>query len=148
MDSEEGGSPTHKSTQVPMSEVTTLLTFSPVESSRDSTRYLPQRAGSMSLSHIFPPRLERRFFYCSNGGMVASAFNLTSATLGAGTLAVPNAVYHSGILLSSIALLVCVISTLYSVYLLAFVIEVTGNSTYEEMARYCFGRALRELLLL
>jgi amino acid permease len=74
------------------------------------------------------------FNFLPHGSMAASGFNLASATLGAGTLALPQAMAYSGSLLGSILLALCCAGTVYSIRLLIIVLEKTGFSTYEEMS--------------
>jgi amino acid permease len=69
-----------------------------------------------------------------HGSMAASGFNLASATLGAGTLAIPQAMAYCGYLVGSILLILCCAGTVYSIRLLIIVLEKTGFSTYEEMS--------------
>lgn len=69
-----------------------------------------------------------------HGSVAASGFNLASATLGAGTLAIPQAMAYSGSLIGSLLLALCCASTVYSIRLLIIVLEKTGYSTYEEMS--------------
>ncbi|KEG14218.1 amino acid permease-like protein [Trypanosoma grayi] len=129
---------------LPLTESTTLLTFLPIDSRRASMDVSLQHTTSV-LSHSFSPYFQQRFFYISDGGMAASAFNLASSTLGAGTLALPYAVAHCGWVLSFFALMLCFISTVYSVYLLAAIMELTGCTTYEEMSNYCFGYLIEKI---
>lgn len=69
-----------------------------------------------------------------HGSMAASGFNLASATLGAGTLAIPQAMAYSGSLVGSLLLALCCAGTVYSIRLLIIVLEKTGYTTYEEMS--------------
>jgi len=69
-----------------------------------------------------------------HGSIAASGFNLASATLGAGTLAIPQAMAYSGSLTGALLLSLCCASTVYSIRLLVIVLEKTGYTTYEEMS--------------
>lgn len=69
-----------------------------------------------------------------HGSMAASGFNLASATLGAGTLAIPQAMAYSGSVVGSLLLALCCASTVYSIRLLMIALEKTGYTTYEEMS--------------
>lgn len=66
--------------------------------------------------------------------MVSSAFNLASATCGAGVLALPYAMVHSGLLVGTVTVLGVCGFTIYSVYLLTEISTLTDLSTYEELA--------------
>jgi amino acid permease len=76
----------------------------------------------------------RRINLLPHGSIAASGFNLASATLGAGTLGLPQAMAWSGSLVGSLLLLGVCVSTIYSVRLLVIVFEKTGFVTYEEMS--------------
>ena len=70
---------------------------------------------------------------------MGSGFNLASATLGAGTLALPSAMLGSGVLLGAILLFGVYLATVFSVTLLVKLYESTGCATYEEMAKTFVG---------
>lgn len=74
-----------------------------------------------------------------HGGMAASGFNLASATLGAGTLALPSAMAGAGGVLGCLFLICCFAGTVYAIRLLVITLEVTGYNTYEELARKLVG---------
>ena len=80
-----------------------------------------------------------------HGSLQASGFNLASATLGAGTLALPSAVANSGALIGTLLLLLCCASTVYSIRLLVITLEKTGYMTYEEMAHKLVGPRFEKL---
>jgi amino acid permease len=75
-----------------------------------------------------------------NGGMLASALTLASSTLGATTISLPVTYRQCGIVLSSFFLIICGLCTIYSVYLLAKVKQVTGLASYELLSRVLLGR--------
>ena len=79
-----------------------------------------------------------------HGGLVSSGFNMASATLGAGTLSLPTAINHCGVLPGIIFLAVCCSSTVYTVRLLVTVMERTGHKTYEQMAKNLVGPAFEK----
>jgi amino acid permease len=81
-----------------------------------------------------------------HGGLAASGFNLASATLGAGTLALPHAMYSSGYVLGTIFLAIVMIATLYAIRLLCVVANKTKLMSYEEMARVLLGSRKWEFL--
>jgi amino acid permease len=70
-----------------------------------------------------------------HGSVAASAFNLASATLGAGTLALPQAMATTGDAIGICGLCLGCAATIYSIRLLIIVVERTGYSTYEECAK-------------
>lgn len=77
--------------------------------------------------------------FMSKGSTSASAFALASATLGAGTLALPRAMHEAGWVAGTLTLVACWLLTVYSVYLLIVVLEKTKLRTYEAMARELLG---------
>ncbi|ORC87342.1 putative amino acid transporter [Trypanosoma theileri] len=76
------------------------------------------------------------------GGMVSNAFNLASATLGAGIVVLPSGFHNSGIIVAVILLVLCCAFTIYSIRLLALTKDKTGLRSYEEMARGLLGRGV------
>ena len=80
-----------------------------------------------------------------HGGMLASGFNLASATLGAGSLSLPSAMSQGGGLFGTIFLVLCCASTVYSIRLLIITLELTGYTTYEEMAHKLIGPKFEKL---
>jgi amino acid permease len=86
-----------------------------------------------------------RFLTCGggllpHGSIASSGFNLASATLGAGVLALPQAMGRSGVLLGSVMLLLCFVATVFSMRLLIMVVEKTQQRTYEEISEHLFGK--------
>lgn len=73
------------------------------------------------------------------GSIPSSSFNLCAATLGAGTLGLPYAMYHTGALIGSITLVLCGIATVYTIDLLIRTLERTGFNTYEALSRHLVG---------
>eukprot|EP00796_Vickermania_ingenoplastis_P001538 gene1538-923_t len=76
----------------------------------------------------------------SHGGTIANVYTLASATLGAGIVSVPSGFQSSGIVVSTVLLLVVYLCTVYSIRLLALAKDQTGLRSYEEMARGLLGR--------
>lgn len=74
-----------------------------------------------------------------HGGLASSGFNLASATLGAGTLALPSAMQASGWVITLIFLVICALATLYTIRLLAVTADHTGLMSFEEMSRVLLG---------
>jgi amino acid permease len=74
-----------------------------------------------------------------HGSVAASAFNLASATLGAGTLALPSAMATTGDAIGVIMLIISCAATIYSIRLIIIVVERTGFVTYEEIAKNLVG---------
>ncbi|KAF8285880.1 putative transmembrane amino acid transporter [Trypanosoma cruzi] len=86
---------------------------------------LPQRI----LERAFPP-----------GSMLSSAFTLGSSTLGGGILGLPSAFNMTGYILSIILLVVVVILTVFSLWLLARSADISGKRTYEDVMKVLMGR--------
>jgi sodium-coupled neutral amino acid transporter 7/8 len=80
------------------------------------------------------------------GGVVSSIFILLSATLGAGCLAFPFAFKESGILLGFGMMALAAVAAFYSIHLLVICAEATNKHSYEELARYTFGRWVEVVL--
>lgn len=74
------------------------------------------------------------------GGLLASSFNLASATLGAGIISIPSGFNLSGIVMSCIYLALAAAGTVYSMNLLAKVMVKTGLRSYAQSARLLLGR--------
>ncbi|ESL12019.1 amino acid permease [Trypanosoma rangeli SC58] len=74
------------------------------------------------------------------GGILSSAFNLASSTLGAGIVALPAAFQMSGIAMSVLYLLAVAAMVVYSFVLLTIVGERTGLRSYEKVTRQLLGR--------
>ncbi|KEG11554.1 putative amino acid transporter PAT2 [Trypanosoma grayi] len=73
------------------------------------------------------------------GGILSSAFNLASSTLGAGIVALPAAFQMSGIGMSTLYLLIVAAMVVYSFVLLTIVGERTGLRSYEKLTRLLLG---------
>lgn len=93
----------------------------------------------------FPSYFFTNYYVSKAGTMTSSCFNLVSATLGAGVLALPSAMAHSGIALGIGALIVICLATVYSVYLLMAVSEIVGLSSYEELGSAILGRSIEKV---
>lgn len=76
------------------------------------------------------------------GGMVSNAFNLASATLGAGIVLLPSGFKDSGVIVATFLLILCCSTTIYSIRLLALTKDKTGLRSYEEMAHGLLGRGV------
>ncbi|KPA79876.1 putative mitochondrial Amino acid permease-like protein [Leptomonas pyrrhocoris] len=98
----------------------------------------------LSLSPMFYNKL----YMTEGGSMVSSAFNLASATCGAGVLALPYAMQHCGTLTGTLTLLVVCTLTIYSVFLLTKVSALTKLMTYEELAMDLVGPIAEKLTAL
>ncbi|CAJ1034218.1 putative Transmembrane amino acid transporter protein/Tryptophan/tyrosine permease family [Leishmania shawi] len=83
--------------------------------------------------------LEKAYSVIPHGGLVANIYNLSSATLGAGIVAVPSGFHHSGMVVSVVLLAVVCACTIYSIRLLGQAKLKTGLRSYEEMARGMLG---------
>lgn len=75
-----------------------------------------------------------------SGTIFASCYSLASATLGGGIVSVSSGFHDSGIIVSTVLLLVVAACTVYSIRLLALAKDKTGLRSYEEMARGLLGR--------
>lgn len=80
------------------------------------------------------------------GGLTASIFELLSATLGAGSMALPFCYKESGLFLATALVFVGAISAFYSIHLLAVVSEITGRRSYEELVNHVFGKQVEIVL--
>lgn len=80
------------------------------------------------------PMLFDRYYMAEGGGLISSAFNLSSATCGAGVLALPYAMQHCGTVTGTLTLIFVCNLTIYSVFLLTKVSALTKLMTYEELA--------------
>jgi len=74
------------------------------------------------------------------GSIRGGVFNLASATLGAGALALPAAFSTTGIPLGLLLLVSMAVITAYSISLLIEVADKVKLYSYEEISVYCFGR--------
>jgi len=81
-----------------------------------------------------------------SGGLTASIFELLSATLGAGSMALPFCFKESGLILATALLFVGALSAFYSIHLLSVVSNITGQKSYEELVNHVFGKKV-ELIL-
>ncbi|KEG07774.1 putative amino acid transporter [Trypanosoma grayi] len=100
---------------------------------------LSQRTKSSGKAHNIIKRVTGIVPY---GGMASNAFNLASATLGAGIVLLPSGFHDSGIIVAVLLLAVCCACTIYSIRLLALTKDKTGLRSYEEMARSLLGRGV------
>ncbi|KAL7695138.1 Amino acid permease-like protein [Lotmaria passim] len=91
------------------------------------------------------PMFYNKFYMAEGGGMISSAFNLASATCGAGVLALPYAMQHCGTLTGTLTLLFVCTLTIYSVFLLTKVSALTNLMTYEELAMDLVGPITEKL---
>ncbi|KAK7199216.1 amino acid transporter [Novymonas esmeraldas] len=74
------------------------------------------------------------------GGILSSAFNIASTTLGGGIIALPAAFQMSGLGMSIIYLVILFVMAVYSFVLLAIVSNKTGLYNWEIIARRLMGR--------
>lgn len=82
---------------------------------------------------------ERRPFF-GPGGVKSSIVNVSAATLGAGSLALPHAFNEAGVVVSIVIMLFLFCLSTYSISLLVRAIEISGFSTYEELSLHYLGR--------
>ena len=76
------------------------------------------------------------------GSVRGSVFNLCSATLGAGALALPYAFSKSGWLLGVVMLLIGAVGTVFSINMLVVARDLTGLKSYEDLTVHLFGRKM------
>jgi len=76
------------------------------------------------------------------GSLWGSVFNLCSATLGAGALALPYAIQHTGILLGLCLLLLTSLATHASILLLVSAIIESKTRSYEDLTVFLFGKKM------
>ncbi|KPA74217.1 amino acid transporter putative (AAT19) [Leptomonas pyrrhocoris] len=74
------------------------------------------------------------------GGLIASSFTLGSSTLGAGILGLPAAFNSMGLATALIVLVVVVVLTIFSLWLLARCAAITKVRTYEDVTRALLGK--------
>eukprot|EP00948_MAST-09A_sp_MAST-9A-sp1_P003171 g3171.t1 len=80
--------------------------------------------------------------YFREGSVRGSVFNLCSATLGAGALALPSAFASAGIFPALIFLAVGALATNHSINLLIDAARVTGSRSYEDLTVKVFGKVM------
>lgn len=71
--------------------------------------------------------------------MRSSVVNITAAALGAGALSLPRAMYYSGILWGPLLMLVLAALSILSIRMVVQLVELSGKSSYEEIAKAAFG---------
>ncbi|KAL6074452.1 amino acid transmembrane transporter [Balamuthia mandrillaris] len=107
---------------------------------------LPSNVFLRALHRLFQ-RIDAAFsLIVPSGGVLASIFVLLSATLGAGSLALPYAVRECGLALALFLLLLGSSAAFYSIHLLTWTSRLTGRQTYEELVEHVFGRKVEVLL--
>ncbi|RNF27205.1 putative amino acid transporter [Trypanosoma conorhini] len=87
----------------------------------------------------------RRALHClsriiPHGGLLATTFNLASATLGGGVISLAAAFQMSGVVSSIILLVLVTACTVYSVGLMMQAVELTGYASDAQLSRKLFGR--------
>jgi amino acid permease len=95
-------------------------------------------AGRGTLSVTSEAMVQRAFFLPA-GGIGASVFNLCSATLGAGVLALPRCGAYSGPTLVTLYVVLSGLASAYAIVVLTMVANRTGWMSYEEMALHLLG---------
>ncbi|KAH8616185.1 putative Transmembrane amino acid transporter protein [Trypanosoma vivax] len=80
------------------------------------------------------------------GGVIASAFNLASTSIGAGIFGLPSATNNSGLIVGLLYLALITFLTIYSVHCLVLVGERIGVFTYEGVTRALLGPAAAHTL--
>lgn len=72
------------------------------------------------------------------GGILSGAFNMASASIGAGILGLPSATDSCGMVLAIIFLLIITYLSVFSMYILALAAQSTRIRSFEGMARWLF----------
>ncbi|KPI83170.1 amino acid permease (AAT11) [Leptomonas seymouri] len=72
------------------------------------------------------------------GGILSGAFNMASASIGAGILGLPSAGDSSGLVLAMIFLVIITYFSVFSMYILALAGQSTHIKSFEGMARWLF----------
>ena len=85
---------------------------------------------------------KKRFHHGSVVVLRGSVFNLCSATLGAGALALPYAFSRAGWLLGFFMLIVGAIGTIFSIRMLVVARDLTGYNSYEDLTVKLFCRKM------
>eukprot|EP00928_Gymnodinium_smaydae_P032575 TRINITY_DN23550_c0_g1_i1.p1 TRINITY_DN23550_c0_g1~~TRINITY_DN23550_c0_g1_i1.p1 ORF type:complete len:597 (+),score=73.97 TRINITY_DN23550_c0_g1_i1:77-1867(+) len=73
------------------------------------------------------------------GSVGSSVVNISAATLGAGALALPRAIYYSGIVFGPLFMAVLCVLSMMSIKVIVQLVEVSRKDTYEEIAKAAFG---------
>lgn len=81
------------------------------------------------------------------GGVLSTAFNLASSTIGAGIIAMPKGFETSGLVMSVLYLVIVGLLTVYSFLLLTTVAEKTGIYSWEHIARRVVGPGVDYLVV-
>lgn len=77
-----------------------------------------------------------------SGSLKGAIFNLCSATLGAGCLALPKAISQAGLTLGMIYLMIGYFATILSIYYLLRARKVTQCGSYEELSVFLFNHVV------
>ncbi|KPA78822.1 amino acid permease (AAT1.2) [Leptomonas pyrrhocoris] len=72
------------------------------------------------------------------GGILSGAFNMASASIGAGILGLPSATDSAGLILAMIYLVIITYFSVFSMYILALAAQSTRIKSFEGMARWLF----------
>ena len=72
------------------------------------------------------------------GGIISGAFNMASASIGAGILGLPAASDSAGLVLAMIYLVIITYLSVFSMYILALAAQSTRIKSFEGMARWLF----------
>lgn len=85
------------------------------------------------------PFFAQKFFMAQGGTIMTSAFNLASATLGAGVLALPRAMQDSGVVTGTAVLgFICAL-TVYSCFLLVSIGQLLDLDSFESLSSALIG---------
>lgn len=73
------------------------------------------------------------------GSIRSSVVNVSAAALGAGALALPRAMYYSGIICGPLLMIGLAFLSVLSIKIIVQLVEVSGKNSYEEIAKVAFG---------
>lgn len=73
------------------------------------------------------------------GSIRSSVINVTAATLGAGALALPRALYYSGLFWGPLMMLALACLSVVSIKVIVQLVDVSSKHSYEEIAKLAFG---------
>lgn len=120
--------------------------MSPFQSSPAATpiwRLFSKTRNDSDLGPVQEPRpgvCSKLCSYVRAGSVRGSAFNLCSATLGAGALSIPVAFKRTGMVLGCVLLLLGSLATIFSIYLLLIARKATKKDSYEDLTVFMFGK--------
>ncbi|CAK9093435.1 Vacuolar amino acid transporter 2, partial [Durusdinium trenchii] len=107
-----------------------ILTWNEPAGSCSSPTMTPPAGRSRDM--LDSPRTAEKSFL-RPGSMRSSVVNITAAALGAGALALPRAMYYSGIFWGPVLMLFLAALSVLSIRMVVQLVELTGRGSYEEL---------------